>query len=223
MYTIQGYNDVLKLNSKTVCMINNTLYFGSKSAPRRMLLEQSQIPFIVVDQNADEAKCDWTLPLPQLVLSIALYKMQHVILPSGETEGQICFVLTADTMSHDKTGKIHGKPIDKEDAISKIKAAREGSFLCTAFCLDKKIWRDNKWEIEERIADIVSAEFLYYVPDEWIGYYLEYTPYLDVSGAIAVETFGNQFLKTVHGSYSTIIGLPLFEVRQALDKLGFFV
>lgn len=199
----------------------NTLYFGSKSKPRRILLEEAHIPFVVVDQDADEAQCDWNLSLPQLVLSIALYKMQHVILPEGK-EGEICFVLTADTMSHDKTGKIHGKPVDRDDAIAKIKAAREGSFLCTAFCLDRKIWRSGKWEIEERVADVVSAEFIYYVADQWIDYYLERTPFLDVSGAIAVENFGNQFLKTVHGSYSTIIGLPLFEVRQALEKLGFY-
>ena len=203
-------------------MTKNILYFGSKSQPRKMLLEEAKIPFIVVEQDANETHCDWSLPLAQLVLSIALYKMQHVILPAGKTEGEICFVLTADTMSHDKTGKIHGKPIDREDAIAKIKAARQGSFLCTAFCLDKKIWRDGRWEIQQRIADIVSSEFLYLVDDEWMDYYLENTPYLEVSGAIAVEKFGNQFLKTVNGSYSTIIGLPLFEVRKALDKLGFF-
>lgn len=203
-------------------MTKNVLFFGSKSQSRRMLLEESQIPFIVVDQNADESQCDWGIPLPQLVLNIAIYKMQHVILPSGTYEGKICYVLTADTMSHDKTGTIHGKPIDRADAIAKIKAAREGSFLCTAFCLDKKVWQGDNWVIEERIADIVFAEFLYIVPDNWLDIYLEKTPYLDVSGAIAVEKFGNQFLKTVQGSYSTIIGLPLFEVRQALEKLGFF-
>ncbi len=201
---------------------NYTLYFGSKSQPRRTLLEEAQIPFIVVDQDADESQCDWGLPLQQLVLSIALYKMQHVILPDGKYEGDICFVLTADTMSHDKTGKIHGKPIDRDDAISKIKAARDGSFLCTAFCLDKKIWQSGKWEIQERVADIVSAEFIYYVADKWIDYYLERTPFLDVSGGIAVENFGNQFLKTINGSYSTVIGLPLFEIRQALEELGFY-
>ena len=200
----------------------NILYFGSKSKPRRMLLEEAQIPFVVVDQDADEAQCDWGMPLPQLVLSIALYKMQHVLLPEGKDEGDICFVLTADTMSHDSTGKIHGKPVDKSDAIAKIKAAREGSFLCTAFCLDRKVWRQGKWEIDERVADIVSSQFVYYVADEWIDYYLERTPYLDVSGGIAVENFGNQFLKTVSGSYSTIIGLPLFEIRKALEKLGFY-
>jgi septum formation protein len=199
-----------------------TLYFGSKSEPRRMLLEQSHIPFTVVSQNADESQCDWGLPLPQLVLSIALYKMQHVILPDGTQEGDISFVLTADTMSHDKMGTIHGKPVDRDDAIAKIKATREGSFLCTAFCLDKKVWCAGKWEIAERIADIVSAEFSFIIPDEWIDTYLEKVPFLDVSGGIAVELYGNQFLKMVHGSYSTIIGLPLFELREALEKLGFY-
>ncbi len=199
-----------------------TLYFGSKSEPRKMLLEEAQIPFMVVSQNADESQCDWGLPLPQLVLNIALYKMQHVILPDGTQDGDICFVLTADTMSHDKTGKIHAKPVDRADAIAKIKATREGSFLCTAFCLDRKIWRNGAWEIDERVADIVSAEFSFIISDEWIDTYLEKVPFLDVSGGIAVERYGNQFLKVVQGSYATIIGLPLFEVREALEKLGFY-
>lgn len=207
-------------------MVKNILLFGSKSQSRRMLLEESHIPFVTVDQNADESLCDWGLPLPKLVSTIALYKMQHVVLPNGTYEGQVCYVLTADTMSHDKTGTIHGKPVDRADAIAKIKAAAEGSFLCTAFCLDKKIWHDKTgpgtWVTQERIADVVFAEFIYSVPDKWLDIYLEKIPYLDVSGAIAVEKFGNQFLKTVQGSYSTIIGLPLFEVREALEKLGFF-
>lgn len=204
-------------------MAKNILLFGSKSQSRRMLLEESQIPFVTVDQDADESQCDWNLPLPQLVLSIALYKMQHVILPDGKHEGDICFVLTADTMSHDKTGTIHAKPVDRADAIAKIKATAAGdSFLCTGFCVDRKVWQDGEWVIEERIADIVSAKFTFVVPESWLDIYLEKTPFLDVSGGIAVEKFGNQFLQKVEGSYSTIIGLPVFEVRQALEKVGFF-
>ncbi len=42
------------------------------------------------------------------------------------------------------------------------------------------------------------------------------------SGAVAIEDYGAQFLKTVDGSHSAIIGLPLFELREALDELGFF-
>jgi septum formation protein len=125
-------------------------------------------------------------------------------------------------MSHDSMGVVHGKPVDRDDAIAKIKATAAGSFLCTAFCLDRKIWKSGAWVIEERIADVVSAEFTFAVPQNWLDIYLEKTPFLDVSGGIAVEKFGNQFLKTVQGSYSTIIGLPLFELREALEKLGFF-
>lgn len=213
-------------------MAKNVLYFGSKSQSRRMLLEESQIPFVTVGQNADESQCDWGLPLPQLVLSIALYKMQHVILPDGKHEGDICYVLTADTMSHDTMGIVHGKPVDRADAIAKIKATATGSSLCTAFCLDRKVWRPvlrsfseggaGAWVIEDRVADVVSVKFIFAVPDNWLDIYLEKTPFLNVSGGIAVEKFGNQFLKMVQGSYSTIIGLPLFELREALEKLGFF-
>ncbi len=214
-------------------MLKNVLYFGSKSQSRRMLLEESQIPFTVVGQNADESQCDWGLPLPQLVLSIALHKMDHVVLPDGKHEGEVCYVLTADTMSHDKMGIIHGKPVDRADAIAKIRASAQGSFLCTAFCVDRRVWRpvrrsldeggkNNVWVVDERITDVVSAEFIFYVPESWIDIYLEHTPFLDVSGGMAIEKYGNQFLKNVQGSYSTIIGLPLFEVREALEKLGFF-
>jgi len=203
-------------------MMNNTLYFGSKSASRKMLLHESKIPFVVVEQNADESQCDWGLPLPQLVASIARHKMDHVVLADGKGDGDICFVLTADTMSHDSRGVIHGKPVDRDDAIAKIKATRNGSYLCTAFCLDKKIWKNGQWLIKERIEEVVSAEFVFFIPDNWLEIYIQNTPILNVSGGIAVEGFGNQFLRDVRGSYSTIIGLPLFEVRCALERLGFF-
>jgi len=202
--------------------MKHILYFGSKSQSRRFLLEESRIPFVSVEQDADEAQCDWTLPLPELVLSIALHKMNHVVLPPGQKEGDICFVLTADTMSHDKEGVIHGKPVSRDDAIAKIKAARHGSFLCTGFCIDKKVWDTGAWHTQDRIDNVVSSEFIFDVPDCWIDTYLNTIPFLDVSGGMAVEYYGNQFLKTVAGSYSTIIGLPMFEVRQALERLGFF-
>ncbi len=187
-----------------------------------MLLREAQIPFKLVTQDADETSCDWGLQLSQLVEQIALHKMNHAILPSGKNDGDICFVLTADTMPQDSTGTIHGKPINREDAIEKIKAARECSQLFTAFCLDKKIWRNNAWHLEKRIQRCVHAEYQFVIPDHWIDVYLEKSMGLKTSGAIAVEGFGSQFLKMVHGSYTTIIGLPMFEVREALEEIDFF-
>lgn len=201
--------------------MHNILLLGSKSYSRQMLLKEIQLPFTIIAQDADETACDWGLPLQQLIEAIALRKMDHVMLQTG-FEGQVCFVLTADTMSQDVSGTIHAKPVDRDDAIKKIKAARAGNVLVTSFCLDRKVWRNGAWEVDERILKSVKAEYLFEIPDEWIDLYLEKSLALQASGAIAIEGFGAQFLKSVHGSYSTIVGLPLFELREALEKIGFF-
>ena len=187
-----------------------------------MLLRENRIPFSIVSQDADETQCDYTLPLDQLVAAIASHKMDHVILPAGKEEGDVCFVLTSDTLSQDKNGTVHGKPIDRADAIAKIKSARDGSRLCTAFCLDKRVWRAGAWAIEKRIAKCVASEYLFFVPDAWIETYLDNSIGMQASNAIAIEGYGAQFLKYVHGSYSTIVGLPMNELREALEEIGFY-
>ena len=91
----------------------HTLLLGSKSPSRQMLLNDAQIPFTLVGQDADERQCGWAMPLTQLVATIARHKMEHVVLPAGGQEGAVCFVMTADTLSQDMDGTIHGKPDDK--------------------------------------------------------------------------------------------------------------
>lgn len=204
--------------------MTRTLLLASKSSSRKMLLEQSRIPFTIIEQEADEAQCDWRLPLAQLVQAIAKHKMAHVILPAGTQDGEHCFVLTADTLSQDMCDNtIQGKPADRADAIEKIKKARAGSRLCTAFCLYKYVWRNNRWEIMQREERAVMAEYHFIVPDNLIDWYLDVEgDMLSKAGAIAIEEVGAQFLQSVSGSHSAIIGLPLYELRQALTNLGFF-
>lgn len=197
------------------------LHLASKSPSRHTLLSDSQIPFVVIGQEADEAKCDWGLPLERLVQSIASYKMEHALVSAGK-ENDICFVLTADTLSQDLDGTINGKPADRADAIAMIKRARGGSRLATAFCLDRKIYRNGAWIVEKRIEKCVTAEYIFDIPDNWIERYINATIALSASNAIAIEEYGAQFLKTVNGSYSTIVGLPMFQLREALEQLGFF-
>ena len=199
-----------------------TLLLASKSPSRQMLLREANIDFTTIEQDADEAQCDWNLPVAEVVSHIALYKMEHARIPAGSNVGDICFVLTADTLSSDNNGIIHGKPTDLEDAIAKIKNARTGSTLCTAFCLDRRIWDGTIWNVDERIQQCVSSRYLFDIPDDWIETYLQQTLAQQCAGAIAVEGFGSQFLQLVEGSHSAIIGLPLFELRQALATLGFF-
>jgi septum formation protein len=202
-------------------MKQNTLLLASSSASRQQLLRDAQIPYQLVTQTADETKCSLALPLQQVVGNIARYKMEHVALPQGN-EGDVCYVVTADTLSEDSNGTISGKPIDRADAIKQIKLARNGTRTGTAFCLDRKIYRNGIWEIDQRIERFVQAYSVFDVPDQWIDTYLAKSMGLVCSGAIAIEGYGGLFLRSVEGSYTTIVGLPLFELREALEEVGFF-
>lgn len=196
-------------------------YLASGSYARRMLLADMQIPFEVLTQNADESKCDWGLGMPQTVRTIATYKMHHVIMPQA-IEGEVCFVLTADTLCLDHEGNLQGKPADYADAVSKIKASRGGVKAGTAFCLDKKIFKHGVWQTEQRIERYVEAYFEFEVPDHVIDEYIAKSRCLETAGAIVIEGYGFQFLKRIDGSFTTILGLPLFELRQALEELSYF-
>lgn len=202
--------------------MRSKLYLASGSYARRQLLTQMHLSFELLKQDADESKCDWGLALPQVVQNIAAYKMNHVLMPEASLERETCFVLTADTLCLDKEGNLQGKPYDREDAITKIKKSRGGITAGTAFCLDRKVYRHGAWSTQERIERYVEAYFEFEVPDHLIAEYITASRCLETAGAIVIEGYGFQFLKRIEGSFTTILGLPVFELRQALEHISFF-
>ena len=201
----------------------NILYVASSSASRKMLLTMSKIPFVVIGQTADESLVDPSLCLEDQVVFIAKLKMEHVQLDAGSYEGEIRFVLTADTMGCDGQENVHGKPVDREDAYRKIRLLTAGSYrTATAFCIEIKHWEQGAWIMKKSECQVVSSTYSFKVPENRMEDYFENSPALNVSGAIAVEDYGLQFLEKIEGSYSTIVGLPLYEVRTTLEKFGFF-
>jgi septum formation protein len=201
--------------------MSHSLLLGSQSKARQQLLRSAGILFSLLEQNADEAAFDHSLPLEKVVQAIALHKMNLISMPPG-TQSQVAYVLTADTLVQDHDGVIHGKPRDRADARKKLLALHKAR-IATAFCLDKKIFINNSWQIQDRIKAVVSAYAEFVVPEQYVDAYLDQIPFQTIAGAMAIEGYGAQFLEQVEGSYSTIMGLPLFEVRQALEALGFFV
>lgn len=209
---------VLKMNIK-----ENILYLASSSSSRQKLLDESQIPFIAIGHNADEDSVDKKLPFKKLILEIARLKMEHAQLPKGQKEGEEIFVLSADSMGYDEKGIVHGKSKNRADAVEKIRTL-SGKLLtsATAFCLDKKRWSDNKWKLIARKESVVESQCKFKVIEKWIDRYLKYSWAMKSAGAISIELYGAQFLEWLNGSYSAVMGLPLYELREALDELNFF-
>lgn len=196
------------------------IYLASSSKSRYDLLVSAGFDVHVLKQTCDETKCDYSLPLEKLVSSIALSKMEHVILP--ETNEYELYVLTADTLCSDLNGTIYGKPSTRDEARAMIKALRDSSRIATAFCLERKHRIEGVWQTTGRVTRVVTAYCICNLPDDWIEDYLDKTGVLNAAGALAIDGYGALFLKTVIGSYSGIIGLPLAELREAMTELGFF-
>lgn len=200
--------------------MKNILYLASGSFARKKLLEEAQIPFEVITQNADETSCSLNQPLDMVVKKLAELKMAHVNLPRG-LQGQKIYVLTADTLTLDCHGKLLGKPVDRDDAV-KMLQNRNSVLVGTAFCLQTKEFRDGQWHTLQQIVDYDQAKCLVDVSDENIDLYLSTIPYLLVSGSVSIDGFGEQFVKEVTGCYSAIIGIPMYKLRKALHILEFF-
>ena len=200
------------------------LFLASGSAGRKKLLSESLIDFEVVDQDADESEVSLDAPLQEVVQNLAQLKMGHVILPDDVQEDQELFILTADTLTVGHDGKYLGKPKNREHAIDMIKSHRGRMTLTgTGFCLEKRIYVDGSWKAEKQILGYVEGGCDFHVSDADLDFYLDNIPFLKVSGGVSLGKgrFSHQFCKAVEGSYSAIIGLPMFEVRQALVEIGF--
>ncbi len=203
-------------------MSDHVLYIASNSASRKKLLEVAKIPFRVIDQDADESLVSIDQSLSDIVVQIAVLKMKHAQIPAGQIEGEACFVLTADTLGLTTSGRVLCKPVDRDDAVSMLQDSRQGTLTATGFCLRKMQWQGNAWVVVQEVIDFDQANSIFDVSDAFIDFYLDAIPFLSVSGAISIEGFGGQFLRSVDGSYETIIGLPMFKIRQALWNFGFY-
>lgn len=111
-------------------------------------------------------------------------------------------------------GTIFGKPKDDADATRMLTLlSGRTHHVLTAVAL--------RWD-ERIVAEISDSAVTFrdLEPDEIARYVATGEP-LDKAGAYAVQGRAASFVSRVDGSYSGVMGLPLYETAQALAGLGF--
>ncbi len=201
------------------------LYIASSSVGRRELLASSGIPFITIGHGSDEQLPFNGQALDDYVQEIASHKMMHAQLPSKQSvEQDYCFVLTADTLTYDPESKtVLGKPCNRDHAKMMLTKQHRGPVVVSTGChLEKKTWNGSTWETCLKSIWATSALVEFYIAEEECDLYLNKVPSaMQSCGAGIIEGFGFNFCKAINGSYTTIKGLPIFELRQALIRFGF--
>jgi septum formation protein len=196
-------------------MSQDFVYLASGSPRRRELLQQIGVPFRVVGAAIDEAVLPDETPL-QYVARLAAAKAEAGWERSRDLAHARDFahapVLAADTAVV-LDGKILGKPADGQDAEDMLRQLSRRTHevftaiaLRTANGLQSRISRS-----EVTFRSIAAAEAR--------GYWETGEP-SDKAGAYAIQGLGAIFIADLRGSYSGVMGLPLFETAELLVGAG---
>ncbi len=206
-------------------MSKDILYLGSQSRARQRLLDYAGIRYKVLTHQSSEECEQQNKPFDEYVLAIAQSKMQALVLPPRtEIDTDYLFVVTADTLVRNpRTDQVLAKPNDRQHAIAMLTEERGGPIeVMTGCCLEKFQYINGSWSVTDKAHWAMSAMVEFYVDKESVNRYLEIFPFaLHCSGAGVVEDHGLSYLKSVQGSYTAVIGLPLYELRQKLASMKF--
>ena len=206
-------------------MKKDIVFLGSQSKSRQKLLEIAQIPFKVLQHKSDECGIDLEKDFSKYVLSIAQHKMENLDIPNfDECKLETIFVLTADTLVKTvNSDEILGKPTDENDTTRMLDLlCKQPAEVLTGCCLDKKSWNNEKWQDIEQKHWTTKARVDFCVePEDREKYVQKVGRITQIAGAAYIEDYGQNFLKSIQGSYTAVLGLPMFELRQALKELNF--
>lgn len=204
-------------------MLTN-LFLASSSQTRQLLLREAGFSFEILRNTCTPEPFDSKISLKQNAQATATCKAKTVELPyKTPMVAKTIFVITADTLIADIKGEILQKPHDLENAKQQLTKLAAGSCSIGTSCvIQKYTWTIQKGWILKKTKEIYSKSTAkFYVTKESFDEYFQKLPIaLYVCGAGVIEGFGSQFLKNFKGSYSGALGLPLFEVKETLKKLG---
>ncbi len=180
-----------------------TLYLASTSPRRRELLAALGLDFSVVAVQTDETANAGESP-ENLVLRLARAKVD-----AANCDG---LVLGADTVVV-LDDRILGKPIDADDAIAMLTAlgGRKHRVL-TGVAL--KTHSGTTAVLSE-----TEVQFREIGRDEAKRYWQSGEP-RDKAGAYGIQGLGGIFVESISGSYSGVMGLPVFETVDLLASAG---
>jgi septum formation protein len=195
-------------------MSSSRFYLASRSPRRRELLTQAGFEYAELPEGA--ADVDET---PKSGESAADYVLRVAREKAAAGWRAITMhgvaalpVLTADTTVV-LDGAILGKPDNARHAVELLAqlSAREHQVL-TAVALA------NAAGVTTRLS-ASTVEFRAITPAE-IEHYVATGEPLDKAGAYGVQGRAAIFIRAIRGSYSGIMGLPLFETAELLGALG---
>jgi len=185
------------------------VYLASASPRRRDLLSQLGIDWRLLAVAIDETRRESEDPAAY-VRRLALAKARAACGPEGA--GNTIPVLAADTAvvidAH-----VLGKPLNENDGrrMLQLLSGRTHEVLTAVAVVSR---RGESIRLSRN-----EVRFRHLAPDEARAYWATGEP-ADKAGGYAIQGLGAIFVSELRGSYSGVVGLPLFETAELLSEHG---
>jgi septum formation protein len=179
---------------------------ASLSPRRRELLAQIGVPHVVSAADIDET------PLPGEAAADYVVRVARAKALAVRARGMALPVLAADTTVV-VDGRVCGKPADEGAGVAMLQqlSGRTHQVL-TAVALSRSGALASRLSASEVRFRVLSLE-------ECVAYWRSGEP-RDKAGGYAIQGRGAVFVEYLSGSYSGVMGLPLFETAQLLAAAG---
>ncbi len=187
---------------------NEPIVLASQSPRRKELLAQAGIEFKIKVSDIDESTVAHAVP-EKYVQHLAVLKAKDVGKSYPDT-----WTIGADTIvTYNK--KILGKPKTKNDAIYMLKQLSDRAhYVYTGFCLYHH--SQNKMFQKSVLTTVIFKP----LTEREINWYVDTNEPFDKAGGYGIQGMGAFMVKKIKGSYTNVVGLPVCEVIQALNKIN---
>ncbi|HEX2651280.1 MAG TPA: Maf family protein [Burkholderiales bacterium] len=204
-----------------VAPLDRSIYLASRSPRRRELLAQIGVRFHLLlfrdqphsDPDLDETVLSGESPAAY-VERVARAKAQAGWQRVGQRNLPRAPVLAADTTVA-LAGRILGKPVDRKEAAGMLgELSGKRHEVLTAVVVK------HESQVEAAVS-ISEVTFKALSPEE-IRRYLASGEADDKAGAYGIQGRAAVFVAELKGSFSGVMGLPLYETAQLLERLDIY-
>ena len=203
--------------------MNSFIYLASQSPRRQELLKQIGVRFEMLLPNADEDSESIEIPLPHekarvYVERVTLAKSAAALSRWQKSNLPWAPILCADTtvsLPNSPNGEILGKPSDAADAarILNMLSGKVHEVLTAVAITATPIQKPTV------LVQVSRVQFERLPPEKIDSYIASGEPF-GKAGAYGIQGLGAAFIPSIEGSYSGIMGLPLYETHQLLEIAG---
>ncbi|WP_038053344.1 nucleoside triphosphate pyrophosphatase [Thioalkalivibrio sp. ALJ1] len=187
--------------------VAHPLLLASASPRRRELLEQIQLAFEVAPMDVDETPQPGETP-EALVERLAIAKADAAreCLAAGQ------WALAADTVVA-ADGDALGKPADFAEAAAMLRRLSGGEHRVVS---GMALWRPGE---PMRARHVTTRVRMRDLTEGHIAAYWATGEPRGKAGAYAIQGRGAAFVEWIEGSYTNVVGLPLFELEAWLQEI----